>query len=197
MLIQLYAIFPLLMKASRKRGIRVIIITGILAWTITLIVNPFLDLQKYNLNYFFIGHLPVFCLGILFAQMKYFKLPNSVIALCLLVLIFGNLFDIIWPFTMLAAALLIIILSLKLQRTLKKYNRFSSSITIIGANSLYLFLVHGFLREPFVAIAQQHDNPFITILSGLAFLVLSLIVAWCIRKASTSIQHRADKLLIR
>ncbi len=195
MIVQLYMVFPLVMAAYRRWGLQALYLIGALAWLITLIVNPLLDHDKYNLNYFFIGHLAVFCLGMVLAGKETFQIRYSVIILAFIILIAGNLFSYVWPLTMLAAALLLSVLTRTLQHALTGYRRQRLWIKGIGAHSLFIFLVHGFLRDPFVAIAQRHNNPFITALAAIIFLVVTLIVARLIKKIQTPLGRAAEKLL--
>lgn len=192
MIIQLYMVFPLVMRAYKRWGVKAVYAAGLTAWLLTLLLNPLVIPARYNLNYFFIGHLPVFCLGMILALKETFYIRNTIIVLALLILAAGNFFSYIWPFTMLTATLILSVFSRMLQSSLMRNHHLTSMIQTIGNNSLFIFLVHGFLRNPFVGIAERHMSPLITALTAFLFLVASLIAAILIKKLQMPLKRAAE-----
>lgn len=193
LIVQLYIIFPFILALFKRYGIKAIISIGLIAWVTTLIVNPIVGKWDYNLYYFFVSRLPVFCLGILFAWLADFKLPWWLIGLSGALVLAGNLTDLIWPFSMLAVAIVLLVAVRLLIPAIKKSNRLSGFLSWVGVNSLFIFAVHGFLRWPFTDKAEEIGHPLYTIVLGLAFLALSLLVAWIIKKVENGIQARLIK----
>jgi len=195
LIVQLYAVFPFILAAFKRHGVKAIIATGICSWIITVSLNPFLSTWHYNLNYLFISRLPIFCLGMLFAWATDFKLPNWIIPVSVVILIGGNLSKYIWPFTMLAATILLLA---AIRWTMSKIGRskiLTPFILWVGVNSLFIFAVHGFLRMPFVRTAEVVNNPLATIALGIAFLFVSITAAIIIKKTENIIQTYVSKFI--
>lgn len=189
LIVQLYAVFPCILILFRKFGIKAVIGVGIFSWLVTLIFNPLLTQWQYNLYYLFIGRLPVFCLGILLAWLGSFRLPSWLILLSFILIIGGNLSSLLWPFTMLAVTMFLVVVIRQTIRAMKNSGTFAFFISWVGMNSLFIFAVHGFLRMPFVIRAEKWNNPLITIGLGLAYLGVSLLVALILKILENKIQE--------
>jgi len=190
LIVQLYAVFPFILILFHRYGIKAVIGIGIIAWIITLCFNSVAGGYGYNLYYFFISRLPVFCLGIYFAWLSDFKLPWWFIASCFVIVLAGNVNNFIWPLTMLAVTIFLLVIIRLLIPVIERSHFLSPFLSWIGINSLFIFAVHGFLRFPFVERATQLNNSFITILIGMAFFIVSILVAWSIKILETPIQRQ-------
>jgi fucose 4-O-acetylase-like acetyltransferase len=97
--------------------------------------------------------------------------------------------EFVWPLTMLAATVSLIMVIRVVMPLLKRSTLVMSALTWIGVNSLFIFAVHGFLRWQLVDMATLLVNPYITIVLGLLFFLVSIVTAWVIRKMERSLQR--------
>lgn len=183
---QFYLAFPLLMWIHRKSGwigLAGLVIAGYL-FTIFL----YQPMKQADLNpYFtFMGHLPELCLGIFLASRDKVKLPWWGFLLALATLAGGNIYQWLWPFANLAAAVILVVTISGLIGIRTRMKGFYSLVSSIGAISMYLFAVHGYLRSPFYDLANILGNSisaivigilFVTVACGAAFLVMQTELA--------------------
>ena len=175
---QFYLVFPLLMWIHRKSGwigLAALVIIGYL-FTI-LLYNP---MQSVDLNPYmtFMGHLPEFCLGIFLASRNEVKLPWWAFLVALLILIGGNIYSWLWPFANLGAAVILVVAIRGLIGLKARMNNVYALVSGIGVISMYLFAVHGFMRSPFINLANELGNPVASLLIGILFVLVVCGVAF-------------------
>lgn len=197
LIVQFYATFPLLMKAFHRFGIRAIVITGTAAWIASIFLGPIAEAYQLNVFFTIIGWLPIFSLGMAFAWLADFKLPWWLIAFSLFAVLVGNFVEIAWPLAMPGATLFLLIVSRYAFTSLSRFSRIFSFILYMGANSLFIFSIHGFLRRPFTGGAEVMGSWAITILLGLTFLLVTLLVSWLVKIVERQIQEKIVRPNIR
>lgn len=190
LIVQFYAIFPVILWVIRKYGMNAILVIGILPLILSPVLSPFFQNYNYRLNHFFIGWLPVFCLGIWFSSLREFKLPAWLIVTSFLIVVFGNLNKWVWPFAMPAVTISLLVLARWLFSFTNRSGYLTTFISWIGVNSLFIFSVHGFLRDPFVSRATNYNNPLITLALGGLFFITSILAALVVKWLESKIQKK-------
>ncbi|MFH1936321.1 MAG: acyltransferase [Bacteroidota bacterium] len=174
---QFYLVFPLLMWIHRKGGWIGLASLVIIGYLLTMLLyKPMLsaDLNPYQT---FLGHLPEFCLGIFLASRDKVKLPWWAFLLTVLILAGGNIYRWLWPFANLATAVILVVAIQGLIGMKARMKNMYALITAIGVISMYLFAVHGYLRSPFVNLANVLGSTVTALLLGILFVVVVCGVA--------------------
>jgi uncharacterized sulfatase len=177
MIVQLYMVFPLLLWLHRKFGnVSLVIISGF-AYLLSYIYNPWFVENGSSLYFFFSANIPVFSLGIALGAKEKIQY-NHLIGLGALILFgLGNYFLSFWYIShlMFTISSLVAIYYLFLRN--KKHGYFYKTILFYGELSMYLFAIHGFLRYPFIKIAEEYNSPLITFASSIGFMIVATISA--------------------
>jgi peptidoglycan/LPS O-acetylase OafA/YrhL len=182
MIVQLYLLFPLLLFIIKK-NIKYLYLIAVLTFLIVLVFNQHLSGLNFSLFYNFIGHLPVFVFGIVYAFKgdlinKHLKWM-SFVAIIILGLSIYNIY--FWHLSYLAFLVLFLSVHLFLKK-IRFPKVLSQFIVFTGGLSYYLFAVHGFLRTPWVYLANKADSDIFNHLFLLVFLTISFGVAVFTRK---------------
>jgi hypothetical protein len=94
-----------------------------------------------------------------------------------LVFLLGNYYQLLWLFSSVSVLVLMLVV-LQVSIPLMKRHPFLISILIyLGGTSMHLFFVHGFLRRPFLYVAHEYENWFITLIMAIAFTMVAVAVA--------------------
>ena len=175
MIVQFYLLFPLLRNLFNKYGITPLVLLSLASWLLQIFFNNILIEKGWLINTTVIGHIPVFALGLVLAKKEKFQMPFWLfIAACFLFYL-GNISEIAWV----TSRFWITIIFLYAYIFLKRFKYFhhtyiAKPILFIGAISMYIFAVNGFLRHPFVQqVLKFHD-------SSLKFLIALLFVCFVI-----------------
>ncbi len=177
MIVQLYAVFPLIVLLYKKFKEKALFAVVVLSYVLLILFNDYFVSIDLSLYYQFIGHLPEFILGVFFATRKEIKLNVFVVLGFVVLFALGNIYELPWYFSHLSVTvILFVIVSYLLKKT--NHNRVVyKGIIFYGEISMYLFAVHGFLREYFVNLANDKNNAFYTILIAVGFVITSTLVA--------------------
>jgi len=177
MIVQLYLVFPILLKAKKKWGYIALIIISIAAYIIVYLYNPWFVYEDSSLYYFFIANLPVFCLGLILASKDKIKYHYIIGLIALVIFALGNFYEQIWYFSHLMFTIIGLGLIHFVFLNSRKKSYLYKVILFYGELSMYLFAIHGFLRTPFLNIAKKIDHPLSTIALSLFFVATSTLVA--------------------
>jgi peptidoglycan/LPS O-acetylase OafA/YrhL len=189
-IMQFYLIFPLLMKGQTKFGNKFLLWVAISGFAVRMAHYYIGGKLLLFVPYSFIPYLFELSLGIYLATVKEINISKILLGLiaviALLVFVAGNFFQGFWYFS--AFAILVVFLyNYPSIRTMIQNNPLINKfIFYIGSISLYLFLMHGFLREPLVYYAQ--NSSFIEKIGyALLFFALSLIFAHLLQWAESKV----------
>jgi hypothetical protein len=94
------------------------------------------------------------------------------------VFILGNLYAPEWPLTFISMLLMLLFI----YQHAAKFLRQTRLIQTIAAVSMPLFFINGFLRSPFRLISIHFGRWYVTVVTGLAFAVFSVCVAYILLK---------------
>lgn len=184
MIVQFYFVFPLLRNVFNKYGILPLAILSIASWILQLFFTSKLNALGWTFNTLVIGHLPLFCLGLVLGKYRNLKMPWAVFAGACLLFYLGNLSMAGWVLSQVSITLIF----LYLYRLLKKFvhpgnGAFRNVLFFVGNLSMYLFAVNGFLRHPFIQQAEQHPSVGLKCAILLGFLAFVVLVALLLRFA--------------
>lgn len=189
LIFQFYLVFPLLKQLYEKFKGKIFIIISIIAYLLMLFCNYFFFKHGgVNLMGTFIGHLPEFLLGMYLALRHDITIKRWFYICALLVFALGNVYSWAWVFSFIAISILGIGIIRQWTANINSSKSSTNFIVHIGNISMYLFAIHGFIRKPFVDMAKNLDNFSTTILLGIAFFLLSLILAYGIKELEFSIK---------
>lgn len=165
---QLYFLFPFILKISNKWIVALILAV----WCCQFAVINFVPSIENNLRYNFLGHLPEFCLGIYFAKNRMNAPSFSATLLATLVFIGSFFNEYLWVISFITIP--IIMLYIHHLVSPSPTSRISKVVLFFGANSMYLFVVHGFLRKPFIQLGNQ--SVLMSLAAGVLYMIWVLIV---------------------
>ena len=149
----------------------------------------FTDIKGFSIYYTFVGQLPVFALGIYFAARPEIKIHAVIILLSLIIFAAGSFYQGFWFFSFMAVAILLLAGMTALIPLISRFPKLDSFISFTGSISLFLFVIHGALRVPFVRIAERYPNPLLEIGLAIAFLALSYAMALLVRIIEKQVQE--------
>lgn len=181
MIVQLYAVFPIIVWLYKKFKEISLLILVVASYILLILFNDYFIKIDATLYYQFIGHLPEFILGVYFATRKEIKLNLILVFGFLVLFVLGNIYKLPWYFSHLSVTVLLFIAVNYLFRKLNKTRKTYKGIIFYGELSMYLFAVHGFLRGPFVALANEKNNALYTLLIAISFVATSTLVALAIK----------------
>ena len=191
-IVQLYAVFPILLKLAKKYGPNSMLVVAFLFTGITMTLDLLVKIPGLSIYYTFLGQIPIFSLGIYFAARSEIKISVVILLVALVVFSFGNINQYVWYFSFMAVTILLLAIIILLIPLIARFKRLQSFIVFTGSISLFLFVIHGSLRSPFVAIAEKYNNPFLTIALSIAFIGLSYLFAIIIRMLEKQLQLFID-----
>jgi peptidoglycan/LPS O-acetylase OafA/YrhL len=181
-IIQVYFIYPFLLKGYQKYGYRVLVFISISSLLVECLLNPYLSSHAINLNHMVFGHLPVICLGIFFAAQKSIRISVECIVLALLLFILGNFNQYIWVVADFSFTVLFVAISIFTFKVPLKFTAITKLNLFYGSISFQLFMVNGFLRSPFHNFAESHNYWWIDNLAALMSLLFSTLCAYFLRE---------------
>jgi peptidoglycan/LPS O-acetylase OafA/YrhL len=188
-IVQFYVLWPALAALTRRTGSTGLVILAVVCVGVTALLSPLL-VHKWAIDLVEtpVGHMPELCLGI--AAARYGVRVGLLSALVALVLfIMGNMYAQVWPLTF-VSALVILLYGYQLTGQFFRGTRF---IGLIAAVSMPLFFVNGFLRSPFRLLAIHFDRWYVTLVTGLAFAVFSVAVAYGLLKLEQRLRSRGSR----
>lgn len=182
---QFYLVFPFLLSMARKYGeytLAIISCAGILL--------SFLS-RNSDVNVYFtiIGHMPELCLGIYLAGKDKLHVPYYMVFTIFLLFILGNLYFSFWLISHFCALILMLLIFNSVRHAIYKHGYVNNLLVFYGTLSMYLFFVHGFLREPMVSWAREYDNWAYSLLLSIAFLAIATISSYVLQTAELKIRQ--------
>jgi peptidoglycan/LPS O-acetylase OafA/YrhL len=186
MIVQFYLLFPLLRNLFNRYGVWPLALLSALSWLLQMLFTAKLNSLGWTLNTLVIGHLPVFCLGFVFAKYKNTALPWTVFLGAGVLFYLGNMHSAAWVFSQFCVTILLLYGYVLLKKLIRPgAGVFRRLLFFAGNLSMYLFAVNGFLRHPFLQQAMRHQSVAINWLVLLCFLLFVTVVALLLRLAET------------
>lgn len=189
LIVQLYAVFPVLKYLTVKFGPNAMLVTAGIFIGLSIAFVTYIQIPGISIYQTFVGHVPVFALGIYFAIRPEIKIHTVTILVSLIVFAVGNFYQGFWFFSFMAVTILLMAAMIALIPVIRRFKKIDSFITFTGSISLFLFVIHGALRVPFVRISERYPNPLLDIALSLAFITLSYAMALLIRIIEKQVQE--------
>jgi peptidoglycan/LPS O-acetylase OafA/YrhL len=184
MIVQFYLVFPLLRNWFNRYGMWPLVLLSVASWVLQIFFTAKMNALGWPLNTLVIGHLPVFCLGLVLAKYNDLLLPWWVFVAACVLFIFGNLYMPAWVFSQISITVIFLYVYLFLKRFFRpRQNIFRRVLLFTGNLSMYLFAVNGFLRHPFLLQVARHSNTGIKVAIVIGFLMFVTFVAILLRVA--------------
>lgn len=185
LIVQLYIVFPLLRRMVANWTLRSDLLFLLAISLLNVVLYPLLRQYNVPLMGQFIGQLPVFMLGIVFAKHGY-RSSLPAIAAALLFFALGQFHQVFFTTTFLAVAYLMIAAFFGLKRIKGiSATRIPWLLEALGAISMAVFIINGPLRT--VAIFQDQGGSLITeriFLFSAILILTSFPVAFLFKKLS-------------
>ena len=194
LIVQLYVLFPIILKLTQRHGTKILVGTMVISylWIMTALFlydhDPGSVLAMQNAP----GHLPEFCFGI-WLGLAPRKISNWWLIPTLAVFSLGNFFEPFYPFTFLAVSAIFVIIYNIVRKPITQFAAVRRPVAFLGSISMFLFAVHGFLRQPFFGIAST-SNVASGLLAATLFIATSIAVAIAIRPLYKLIVKLLDKI---
>lgn len=176
LIFHLYALFPLLLFLLKRNHL--VLFWGLLS---ILFVLPHTNLIQTSANYYAsaLYQLPLFGLGVFLGYQKELYLPKHVVYLALFLLLYGQGNFVIWKFTHVSAAILIVLLVLYVREKQWKFNKIMIACGIL---SFHFFVIHPVIRAPFLLFAEYVNSIYFTTFFGLVYIAIAYLAAILFRK---------------
>ena len=188
---QFYAIFPLLFAAHRRWGAPALTALSAASLGIVIAGLPVPVMTTV------VGHLPEFCLGIWLGSHERFSVPVWMLVLAGPLFVAGNVAQPFWYLSHLSALVLMLGLWPLARAVVMPHATVRGPLAWFGALALPLFLVNGFLRQPFLGWAQATPTEARILAFALLFLLVSIAVAWCLQQSDRLLRRIVRQRLLR
>ena len=182
---QFYILLPFIIFLFRKFGNITLWILSAISVLSLLFIDPIIDIKLAGTIF---GHFPEACLGILLASSKKINIPFPLLLITVFVFIFSCSISWMWPLSYLSILIIQLILYQKIKPFLPSLTH--SIFSLLGTISMYLFLINGFMRNPWVSYAETEQNWSFTLLMYLLFLSATIALAYLMEKSETYIRQK-------
>lgn len=189
---QFYLIFPLILYFTKRWGQYFLGVIAIIGIIINYTLYDYFSSLSLNPLHMVIGHLPEIAFGVWVAYKEETKLPVWIFLLALLLLIGANTYKILWPLGPVASVIVLVLSIQWFVGTFSSKNILYQFLQFIGVISMYLFATHGFLRLPFIELANNLCSPYYSFIIVLLFLAFSLLIAYMTMKLDNTIHENCE-----
>lgn len=193
--IQLYVLLPLILRGFRRFGAAFLLVLALSALLLELTLNPYLAGQGLNVNFTIIGHMGVICLGIWLASRPSVDIRPAWLLLALPVFVAANLNRYVWLVSDLSFTVIALALSALAFKSSLGLPWLQRCLAFYGALSLHLFLVNGFLRAPFHAVAESRHQPWLDNAMALSSLLFGTACAFGFSNLDPMLRRALSRLL--
>lgn len=194
LIFQVYFLYPLLFRLLAKFGNLFLLAISVLSISLMILTNG--SIGDVNLNFTIVGHLPEICLGMYLANIdnKPVTIPLVVIFIALGVYLVGNLVAPIWFLNHVSILLVMLVFFKLVTEVIERTHYVKIFMLFIGAISMHLFLVNGFLRYPFIGYVKI-DNTWVTaLLYCFVSVTTSVCVAFVLSKSELLLKYTLKKI---
>jgi len=176
--VQLYIIFPFLYGIIDKKGKRGFYILLLISYLLIYLLWTLFEKLRIPVFGIFIGHLPEFLLGIAFARIHDLKLDVKIFVAAVLVFIFSNKFQAVFPLSFLSMTVISIFLIYKIIGKIPE--KIYSGLIFIGSISMFIFLINGPIRSFAIynIVRPYNLNPlFSSLINFIVVVIISYILS--------------------
>lgn len=175
LIMQFYCLFLPMRVMQQRFGNKSLGILSVLAIVLGFQFYSWLLQHDIYLGASVLGHLPEFALGMYVASLDKIKVPVWLIMCASIGLILGNMDYYFWYIAPVCAIVVIMSLCGLLFKWLPATHLASRTLNYIGVLSLYIFLLNGIIREPFILLLVTQGYNLLTALLYTAVITVSCI----------------------
>lgn len=195
-IIQFYLIFHAMNWGYNRFGGWFYVVISVVSIAVLFFLNASLyDCEIIALRATVLGWLPEISLGCYFARSEKIEIGQAkAVMLALLFLslfLLGNMFEPLWVFSSMAVLLFMIIIARPVLNNIKRSEPLTRYLIYTGNISVYMFLLSGIIREPFV-----HDESLEYWQQSIVAIAL-LVVNFVISAVMLALQNRSLSLIER
>lgn len=188
---QFYLIFPLLLGIEKSYGG-----VGLCLLSVFGVIASYILVDYFAVYTTVLGHLPELALGIYCARVGQIKVSAFLVFSVAVIFLLSNINGLFWHLHHISALVLLLFSFQKIGDLVKKNRIVSQVILFVGGISLQLFLVNGFLRYPFLSMANKLDSWMYNIIFCIVSLIFGLIVAYFLHLFEKRLRAIATKKLL-
>jgi peptidoglycan/LPS O-acetylase OafA/YrhL len=178
-ILEFYAIFFLLRAVTKRFGWPGLLALALLGMAISIPAAPWLAQWKIYLYATPLGRLPSLCLGIAAARYS-IRIPAWLVLAAGAVLVLGNEYSAVWPWTSTAA----VMVALGAYMVLRAHLRNSRLVERMGRYSLLIFLLNGIVRNDFLGFATSPMRQLVfgAVSALTSFAIAAMMQEWLISR---------------
>lgn len=193
---QLYVLFPILLNLTQRYGTKILVGTAVASYVWIFAAISFYDHEPATILVMqnAPGHLPEFCLGIWLALRRNVVISRWWLVPALAMLTLGNFSEYLYPFTFLAASIIILTCYNIISQFIANRKALKMPLIFIGSISMFAFAFHGLLRQPFIDFAEIHGNAAISLLTALVYVASVIAVSLIVKPLYNIIIRLLDKI---
>ena len=144
------------------------------------------------------GHLPEFCLGILFAFCKDKKINVLWHVLAIVVFCLGNCYAAFYPFTFLSLTVIMVFVYQALKSIPIKKAVISTPLAYFGSISMAMFATHAVFRDPIIKMSWNYGAGALwNFATGIIYFLIAWGVAVAAKVLYDYLETQLDKIQIR
>ena len=196
---QLYILFPLLFKYSKKYKLQGCLILLAIAYILIYITIPIANKFGYPIYANFIGHLPEFILGIMLAMYKEIKITWKTVLAATILFALANFYQTFYPFTFISFSILLITITYPIYSKISPANFGYKTLVFIGKISMFMFVINAPIRNLYTLRMAEGQEPSIQIaISVLHFIIVvtaSYLLSIIYNKTGEGFDYLKRKLL--
>jgi peptidoglycan/LPS O-acetylase OafA/YrhL len=177
MIMQFYCLFLLMHRMQLRWGNASLAIISLLSMMISMQYFSWFTRHDLFLNATVLGHIPEFALGMYVASLDKIKIPLWLILVSFFGLFLGNIYKFFWYFAPVCSIVVIMSLCAILFKYLRENNFMLRALEYVGVLSMYIFLLNGIIREPFIPLAKAAHDPVIAIGYASIVFMICLVTA--------------------
>ena len=182
-LLQVMLVLPLIISIYTRNG-RMVAVLGVpLFVAVEWVFNSYLMQTGLNINQTVFGFIPLLIFGVAFAFGDFRKVPIPACLALVLVLAASNFYYSAWLVYDIAFVVIVLVCW---QYCSARYdipnNIVLRGLGYLGSISLYLFLVNGFLRFPFLRLSAAWNSSLLDFVLMVSFVLVSIVVGVVVKR---------------
>ena len=192
LIFQFYILFPYLFKLIKRWRWKAFVVLCLISYVLIFLFRG--EIVMMNAP----GHLPEFCLGILFAFCKDKKINVLWLVLAIVVFCLGNCYASFYPFTFLSLTVIMVFVYQALKSIPIKKTVISTPLAYFGSISMAMFATHAVFRDPIIKMSWNYGAGALwNFATGIIYFLIAWGVAVAAKVLYDYLETQLDKIQIR